>query len=132
MSSDMIARPNVLHRLQDDRDVYITLQEYQDEQNSLFERLLNGAFRSEKISEEDYRILVSEVDRFNEWEPYYQHLTGLYERFIESMQKEIQRRIVAGATYIEAIGSSHKNYMPALRKYDALCREYQRSRGIGA
>lgn len=132
MNSDMTEKPSVLHRLIDDRDVYVTLQDYQDEQNILFERLLNGSYRSEKISEEDYRVLVSEVDRFNDWEPYYQHLTGLYERFIEAMQKEIQRRIVAGATYIETIGNSHRNYMPALRKYDALCREYQRSRGIGA
>ncbi len=132
MNSNMTGKPNVLHRLLDDRDVYLTLQDYQDEQNLLFERLLNGAYRSEKVSEEDYRLLVSEVDRFDDWEAYYQHLTGLYERFIEAMQNELQRRIVVGATYIENIGSSHKNYMSALRKYDALCREYQRSRGIGA
>lgn len=132
MNSNMTSEHSVLHRLINAKDYYVTLGEYQEEQTDLFERLLNGAYENKNIGDEEYRRLAQMIKMCEGWEETFQHYSELFDQLIESLQENIKDRLITGSEYIETIGKDHKNYVAAMKRYEILCAEFERSRNIGA
>nr|WP_145402974.1 hypothetical protein [Paenibacillus xylanexedens] len=88
---------------------------------------LENALKNSQIDEHTFTRLKSRACIAQTQDEILDHFEQIFRKLVNYHQEHLRQRIFNGAAFIDSLGSDDPRKMPAMEKYDGLCKQLKES-----